>query len=127
MADDKYLGITFPVEEDLKGKYLKLNKIDKEQVKSNLSYLITTMKGERLYKPDFGTNLMQYLFEPMDEQTYNDIRNEIIGACTKYLREITIQKIETTVNESQLFVGLKVLYTISDGVFKQSDQLSLTF
>ena len=127
MTDDKYLGIGFPFQQDLKGKYLKLNKTDVEQVKSNLSYLITSSVGERLYKPNFGINLMQYIFQPMDEQTYNDIRNEIIGTCSKYLKEIQIQKIETTVNESQLFVGLKISYVISDGVFKQQDQLSLLF
>lgn len=127
MSDDKYLGIAFPFQEDLKGKYLKLNKTPKDETKSNLTHLLTTTKGERLYRPDFGTNIMQYLFEPIDEKTYNDIRTEIIGAITKYMKEIEVKNIEINVDESQNFIGIKIAYSISDGFFKESDNIELLF
>lgn len=127
MSDDRYLGIKFPFENDSKGKFLKLTRVDKDAVKSNLSNLITTMKGERLYKPDFGTNVMRFLFEPMDEQTYGEIREEILGTVTKYLKEIEVQNVEITANEQSLFVGLKISYIISDGAFKEKDNLELLF
>ena len=127
MSDDRYLGIKFPFEEDLKGKYLRLTNIDKDAIRSNLSNLITTMKGERLFKPDFGTDIMRFLFEPMDEQTYGEIREEILGAVAKYLTEIEVQKVETNINEDNLFVGLRISYTISDGVFKDKDSVELLF
>jgi phage baseplate assembly protein W len=127
MSDDRYLGITFPFQEDLKGKYLKLTNIDKDAVRSNLSNLITTMKGERLYKPDFGTNVMRFLFEPMDDVTYGEIREEIIGAVTKYLKEIEVQNVEINTDEQRNFVGLRISYTITDGVFREKDEISLLF
>ena len=127
MSDDRYLGIKFPFEEDFKGKYLNLTNIDKDAVKSNLSNLITTLKGERLYKPEFGTNVMSFLFEPMDESTYGNIREDIIGTCTKYLPEITIKTVETSVDEANLLVGFRIEYEITDGAFKEKDSLSITF
>lgn len=127
MADDKYLGIVFPFEEDLKGKYLKLTRTDKEKVKSNLTNLLTTMKGERLFRPDFGTNIMQYLFEQMDEQTYLEIRQEIVGTVAKYMKEIEILKVEVKENQEKNFIGLKIFYNISTGIFKDSDTIDLLF
>lgn len=127
MSDDRYLGIKIPFEEDLKGKYLKLTNTFKDAIRSDLFNLITTMKGERLYKPDFGTNLMKFLFEPMDDTTYNNIKTEILDAVTKYLKEVKILKVEVNSNESNLFVGFRISYTISDGIFKETDELSITF
>lgn len=127
MSDDRYLGITFPFQEDLKGKYLKLTNVDKDAVRSNLANLITTMKGERLYKPDFGTNVMRFLFEPMDDNIYGEIREEIVSVVTKYLKEIEIQKIEVNTDEQRHFVGLRISYNITDGVFREQDEVSLLF
>jgi len=127
MSDDRYLGIAFPFQEDLKGKYLKLTNVDKDAVRSNLTNLITTMKGERLYKPDFGTNVMRFLFEPMDDTTYGEIREEILSVVSKYLKEIEVQRVEINTDEQRNFVGLKISYNITDGVFREQDELSLLF
>ena len=127
MTDYRYLGIEFPIQEDLKGKYLSLTKTQKDRVKSNLINLITTMKGERWRKPDFGTNLPQYLFEPMDEQTYSDIRQEIIGTVTKHLSDVNIVNVELKADNETNFVGIKIGYTISTGVFKEPDTIDIVF
>lgn len=127
MADDKYLGITFPFQNDLTGKYIRLNKTKKDEIRSQLNNLITTNKGERLFKPDFGINLKKFLFEPMDDNTHGEIRNEIINAVTKYMTNVKIEKVETKINEQELFIGLRILYSISDGIFKESDEINILF
>lgn len=127
MSDDRYLGIEFPFQEDIKGKYLKLTKREKDRVKSNLTNLITTMKGERMYRPNFGTNLSKYIFEPMDEQTYSDIRQEIVGTVAKYMKEVDIIKVEIKATPDALLIGIKIAYDISVGVFKEPDTIDLLF
>ena len=53
-------------------------------IKNNLRQLIMTEKGERVMLPDYGLNLTQYLFEPLDETTYHLIRTDILTNINKY-------------------------------------------
>lgn len=124
---DRYLGITFPFEDDPKGKYFKLDQTAKDNIKSRLTLLLTTKTGERLYKPRFGLNLARYQFEPMDKITYNSLREEVVGTVQRYIKEINILNVEFDVNEDKLFVGLRVFYEITDGFYKENDQLNLKF
>ena len=127
MANENNLGITFPYQEDLTGKFLRLNQNDKEELKSKLALLITTQRGQRLFNPDFGINIEQFLFQPMDDQTYNAIRDEISSNVTRYIPSLKIESIQTDVSESQKLVGLQIRYSISDGVIKQTDELAILF
>jgi phage baseplate assembly protein W len=127
MANENNLGITFPYQEDLTGKFLRLNQNDKEELKSKLALLITTQRGQRLFNPDFGINIEQFLFQPMDDQTYNAIRDEITSNVTRFIPSLKIESIQTDVSESQKLVGLQIRYSISDGVIKQTDELAILF
>lgn len=127
MANENNLGITFPYQEDLTGKFLRLNQNDKEELRSKLTLLITTQRGQRLFNPDFGINIEQFLFQPMDEQTYNAIRDEIVNNVTRFLPTLKIENIQTDVSESQKLVGLQIRYSISDGIIKQNDELAILF
>lgn len=127
MADINNLGITFPYQEDLSGKFLKMNQTDKDELKSKIAFLITTQKNQRLYKPDFGLNMEQFLFLPMDEMTYNAVRQEIIGTIEKYLTQVKIENVQIDVNESQNLIGLQIRYSITDGILKDNDELKILF
>jgi phage baseplate assembly protein W len=39
-------------------------------------HLILTRKGQRLYSPDFGTDLLKFIFEPEDGLTLNGIKKK---------------------------------------------------
>jgi phage baseplate assembly protein W len=127
MADINNLGITFPYQEDLSGKFLKMNQTDKDELKSKIAFLITTQKNQRLYKPDFGLNMEQFLFLPMDDMTYNAVRQEIIGTIEKYLTQVKIENVQIDVNESQNLVGIQIRYSITDGILKDNDELKILF
>jgi phage baseplate assembly protein W len=123
----KFKGIKFPYESDLSGKFLKLNSIDKDEVKSKISFLMTTERGERLYKPDFGVNIRQFLFDVIDDETINAVKTEITNAITKYINGVKIESVKVNVDEQSHFLGLYVSYSISDGFFKETDEISLLF
>ena len=127
MATINNLGITFPYQEDLSGKFLKMNQTDKEELKSKIALLITTPKNQRLYKPDYGLNLEQFLFLPMDDMTYNQVRQEVINTVEKYLTQVKIENVQTDVNESQNLIGIQIRYSITDGILKDNDELKILF
>ena len=82
-----------------------------------------TRKGGRLYKPDFGCDLYQYLFDPMDNQTFDLIKNEIITTIQSNIQGINIDNIEiTTVNH---VLNLQVNYSYNDGIFAVKDLLNI--
>ena len=45
-------------------------------IKADLMHLLLTRKGQRLYNPDFGTDLLKFIFEPEDGMTLDGIKQE---------------------------------------------------
>lgn len=54
-----------------------LKKTDEEAVAASIANLLQTSNYERLFNPKLGCNLKRYLFEPIDDITTNNIREEI--------------------------------------------------
>ena len=64
MKKTQFYGIKYPfTNQDAENYYVDLNSSVKDKVKSTLMHIIFTPKGQRYRKPDFGTNVIQYLFE----------------------------------------------------------------
>jgi phage baseplate assembly protein W len=70
------------------------NSID--QATSNLKNLLLTMKGERPHQPNFGTDLMQLIFEPSTEKLKELVTPIITEPVNYWLPYIQIVEILTT-------------------------------
>ena len=121
-GNGKFINIGFPFRESNRGYFLQLNNDDKNAIKSDLMHLILTRKGERLYMPDFGTNLLKYIFEPNDDITQKDIKKEINDTVKKYLPNLQINDVTVTTNEmSEYGVTIRIDYTVTENVFQDTD------
>jgi len=121
-GNGKFINIAFPFKESSRGDFLELNNIDKYAIKSDLLHLLLTRKGERLYLPDFGTDLIKYIFELNDETTKNNMKKDISATVIKYLPNLQIDEITVKENElSEYGVTVKIDYTITEDVFKETD------
>jgi len=122
MATEKYININYPFKNSVKGFFLDLNTDDASAIKADLMHLILTRKGQRLYNPQFGTNLMKFIFEPNDELTLADIKDEITTAVKKYLPKLQISEVSVTEStESEYAAVLRIDYVITDEVFQTND------
>ncbi len=74
MAELNYINIQYPFKDSKKGFLLELTETDQTAVKSDLMHLLLTNKGERFYLPNFGTNLLKFIFEPNDSLTLASIK-----------------------------------------------------
>ncbi len=54
-------------------------------IKNAVKQLLLTTRGERLMLPDFGCNLQKFLFQPLDEDTFEQIKEEITTSFSKYI------------------------------------------
>jgi phage baseplate assembly protein W len=117
-----YLGINYPFQDSPKGFFLDLTVTDSQQIKSDLMHLILTRKGTRYYNPEFGTNLLKFIFEPNDGLTQSQIADEIKSVVKKYLPKLQINDVIITPSETnEHLVTVKIDYTITDDVFEQTD------
>jgi hypothetical protein len=122
MAAGKYINIDFPFKNSPKGFFLNLNSDEQRAIKADLMHLLLTRKGQRLYNPDFGTNLLQYIFEPNDTTTLTDIKTEVINSVKKYLPKLNVKDITVTPNEDNEYVAtIRLDYTITDDAFEIAD------
>lgn len=118
----KYININYPFKDSNKGFFLDLNSDDQAAIKADLMHLILTRKGQRLYLPDFGTDLLKFIFEPEDGMTLGNIKEEITTVVKKYLPKLQIKKISVDQStESEYAAVVRLDYSISDDVFTTTD------
>jgi len=146
MANGKTYGIDFPFRISQVGKYLTLSQTAEDEIRNNLVHLLLTRRGSRYYLPDFGSRLYEYIFEPMDGLTFDNIESEIRQSCEKYIPNLKISNIsitdasnddvsssistETSGGRSYNMTGLsnreytakvRIDYVITDNVFNSKD------
>lgn len=78
------IGFNYPLGSVSKGGYFS-KKSGIELVKNSVKQLLLTEKGQRVMLPNFGCSLRQYLFQPLDEITFEGIRKEIQSSFSNYI------------------------------------------
>jgi phage baseplate assembly protein W len=128
------INIRFPLVDDTSKNILFLqNGISKDALTSNLVLLLLTQKGERYYQPNYGTNLLKYIFEQKDENTINDIESELRSTVKEYIPQLTINKVSfydnvgengDKISDNQ--INIVIDFTFSEDVFSEEGTLTLT-
>ena len=90
---DTFIGLKLPMGYSDTG-YFKQTKTTLQQAKYNIINLLHTIPGERLGQPTFGSDLHTMLFEPMDEDFSDILRESIRSSLEKWLPYINIKNIE---------------------------------
>ena len=121
MANGNSININFPFRDSNKGYLLDLNVNDSAAIKADLMHLLLTRKGERLYMPDFGTNLIKFIFNPNDGTTQSEIKDEIKATVNRYLPNLTIDEVIVEEGENEYTATIRIDYTITDDVFESTD------
>lgn len=126
MATGRFININFPFKDSKQGFFLDLNNTDNQAIKADLLHLLLTRKGQRLYLPDFGTDLLKFIFEPEDGITFEAIKSDITNEIHKYIPNLQMNDllIEQSPN-NEYAVMVTIQYTIADGVFETSDFLTI--
>ena len=105
----KDLSVTFkkhPVTNDL------VTVKDKAAIVQSITSLLFTIKGERPFQPDLGSDLYKSLFEPLDYATAGVIRSQVVDVLKKYEPRIRIDDINAIVDVENNGYSLELYYTI---------------
>jgi hypothetical protein len=117
MAKKQFFGIKYPFRnEGVQNFYLDANESLSDKVKSQLIHIVFTPKGQRIRNPEFGTDLIKFIFSPNDGMTWEAVRTEITESVTRWASNITLRNIEVVKNEEdehEIYVRLD--YSVTEG------------
>ena len=98
----------------MNGYFLDLNSTIKDKAASEIAHVLLTPKRSRIRKPDFGTDLIKYIFEPNDDLTWDRVKEEASESVRKYVPNVEIEEMEVVVpEESPHDIFLDIIYTVA--------------
>ena len=103
--EDKYVGIEFPLGHSPEGFFYKTKTV-LQQSKANLRNLLLTTPGERIFQPEFGSQLKSIVFE-QGQDIPNRVEEAIRSAVDKHLAYININDVFTTQENNTLNISVE--------------------
>ncbi len=120
--DDIYVGVRFPLDHSQEGFFYKTKTI-LEQAKANMRNLLLTSKGERVMQPEFGSTLMDVIFN-QGPDVENDIDEAIREAVSNWLPYVIINEINMFQQGNQVDVSIDFSVSLEPDSF---DTLTFNF
>lgn len=96
---------------------------NREQIKSNILNFVLTNKGERIFRPEFGTNIRKSLFEPnidlyvLKDSLHSDINKQ-------FMNQIDLENVLVDSNIDSDIVQILIQYKLKSEF--ESDLINLT-
>jgi phage baseplate assembly protein W len=85
---------------------------DNAAIKQSIVNLILTNKGERLFNPDYGSDIRSYLFEPLDYAIAGIIKNNMQLSLARYEPRIRVTSIVCVPNFQDNGLDVEMTYEI---------------
>ena len=85
-----------------------------EQAVSNLKNLLLTRKGERVFQPEFGSNVYSLLFENIDINIESKMADTLTGDINCWLPYIVIDNIDVDSNEDRNSVRIELRFRVTE-------------
>ena len=116
-------GVAYPLKSGDKGLFN--SEIDIKLIEGNIIQILGTRRGERVMLPLFGSNIMKFIHEPLDNVTCALIRNELIDAIAMWEPRVILDKKNTRVTPypSQFRVKAELRYFMK--TYEQNNSLIL--
>ena len=121
----QYYDIKFPFTSDnMDGFFIDLNENLSDKVLSEILHVILTPKETRLRMPDFGTDLVKYIFELKDKDAWDGIRQEIIANVTRYVPDAVLNDIKVLQKEDdEHLILLEIDYSVKTGISQENKKV----
>jgi len=72
---------------------------DTDAIMASVIQIVTTMRGERVMRPDFGCNAFSYVFENNSDSFRVNAEREIRQALAKWERRIRVDAVDITTDD----------------------------
>ena len=86
-----------------------------DQVKSNIINYILTDKGERVFNPNFGSNIRRSLFENMSPTLLKNLQLTLQDELNLYFPNVNFTNINVSPNYDENTINIIINYSIYNG------------
>lgn len=108
------IGIDLPFHRDIgPNGWFATTKTTVEAVKNNIRNLLLTNRGERVFQPNLGLGLRQFLFEQITPDTIIAIQNDIRDTLSLWLPFVIIENIIVNQKDDFNRIDVKLEFTIN--------------
>jgi len=123
------ISVGLPLAYDNQDGPYELNKTILQAIKQNFKNLVLTSPGERVMLPEFGVGIYNFLFENINNETFNRVAERIAEQTSIYLPVINLEAVDFITNENDSNLGLNeigvvIRYNILP--YNGSDELKIT-
>ena len=107
---EKFLGIgwTFPIQPNSEGR-ISMSEYEKD-IKESIWIILSTVKGERVMRPDFGCGIHEYVFSVMNMASLTLIENSVKEALTLWEPRVQVTKVAVStegMSEGKLLIEVE--------------------
>jgi len=88
----EYIGMAYPLDGTVAGTFD--TKSTEDIIRTSILSIILTRKGERVMLPEFGSNIRELLFDPIDDTLQYDIQNAISDAVRVWDNRIDVKELD---------------------------------
>ena len=125
MALRQQYGIVYPFSNNnIDNLYLDLNDSYYDSVKSQVLHVLFTPKGQRLRNPDFGTDLIKYIFQQNDEMTESELKASLTSDIGKYVKGVQFEDISFNKNDDNSLIVI-IHYSVVKGTKKEISSVAI--
>mgnify|MGYP001558595175 CR=1 FL=1 len=109
--DTRFRGLGVPVIKR-PGGYLQ-SLFSPELIRSSIIAILLTRKGERVFLPDFGSNLHKLVFEPNDAVLKNLLKQVVTQDVTRWEKRVRVRdiRISSADHTVKLYVEYEIVNT----------------
>tara|TARA_R110002012_G_scaffold293313_2_gene488969 strand:+ start:1336 stop:1743 length:408 start_codon:yes stop_codon:yes gene_type:complete len=84
----------------------------REQIKANLVNYLLTNKGERVFRPLFGADLRNLLFEQILDVTTEELKSTIQNSISIFFPQVVVKEIKFNNQQDENTVNFNLTYQI---------------
>jgi phage baseplate assembly protein W len=120
--DNYAYGITLPIRRGESGYFEQAFK-SFDQARANLLNLLLTKKGERVMQPEFGTGLESVLFEQMQGDFEEKLRDTITESVNYWLPYINVEEISIEMTDEMKdrnIANMEIKFTVGSDITTQT-------
>lgn len=107
MARTNYRGIALPFKKS--STALPAPVVDDDLIKQSLVQIVLTGRGERIMRPDFGSNAYAFVFENNDSVLQETIRTEVMSAIAKFETRAVVRTVDVTRTDTEVTVTINYI------------------
>ncbi len=123
-------GWSFPPQ-FVKGKAIPNGEVlmvaGREDIDQSLGILLRTSLGERVMLPDFGCNLADYQFDPMNSALLGFVKDLVYNAILFYEPRIKVLNLEVSSPDSWDAIEGKLLFEIEYSIIGTNSRFNFVF